>query len=139
MHPDMHLGVRLRSESGISLVEVMVTIMLLTISLLGLAVAFPVGRAAVMQGRVSTREVALAEQRIETARNTPYATLPTLAGTDTTTYAPYTVVTAVAADAPAANLTTVTVTITAPSTPNAFVGDAGPQNVVVESFFSKPN
>lgn len=129
---------RLRSESGVSLIEVLVTISLLTISLLGLAVALPVARLAVFQGRVSTRAVALAEERIETARRTPYASLPSLAGTDAAAHLPYTIVTTVVADAPSAGLTIITVTVSAPGGQNAFVGDTGAQNVVLESFFSAP-
>jgi Tfp pilus assembly protein PilV len=129
---------RLPSESGVTLMEVLVTMVLMTIALLGLAVAYPVGRAAVLQARVSTTAVALAEQRVEEARRTAYAALGTLAGTDTATHPPYTVTTEVTADAPAAGLTTVRVTVTAPQTQHPFTSgpDIGGESAILETFIN---
>lgn len=125
-----------RSDSGSSLIEVMITMVLLVIALMGLALSFPPGRAAVFQGRQMTRAAGIAEERLEIARRTAYADLTTLAGIDTGTYNPYTVTTAVAVDAPLAGMTTVTVTVASPGVRGPHVIDAGPQNVVLESFFN---
>jgi prepilin-type N-terminal cleavage/methylation domain-containing protein len=129
---------RLRLESGVTLMEVLVTMALLTIALVGMAVAFPVGRAAVLQARVSTTAVALAEQRLEQARRTAYASLGTLAGTDTTTHAPYAVDTQVTPDAPSAGMTTVTVTVTAPDIRASLMPDVGTDTAVLETFIGGP-
>jgi Tfp pilus assembly protein PilV len=126
----------LRSEAGVSLIEVLVTMTLLTIALLGMAVAFPVGRAVVLQARMSTTAVALAEQRLEQAKRTPYASLSTLVGSDTTTYAPYSVTTQVVGDAPSSGMTTVTVTVIAPTNKAPMMADTGAETVVVETYIS---
>jgi len=124
----------IRPESGVSLMEVLVTMALLTVALLGMAVAFPVGRAVVLQARISTTAVALAEQRIEQARRTAYASLGTLAGSDATIHPPYTVATEVTPDAPSAGLTTVRVTVTAPDNRAPLMADTGAETVVLETF-----
>ena len=125
-------------ERGLSLVEVMVAMLILAIALVGLALAFPSAHLGVFQGRVTTEAVALAEQRLEIARNTPYAGLGTLAGTDSTTYSPYTVTTAVTVDSPGAGLTTVTANVTGPRIVGPNTPDQGPQSVVVETFIAAP-
>lgn len=127
---------RMRCEAGVTLMEVLVTMVLLSIALLGMAVAFPVGRAAILQARLSTTAVVLAEQRLEQAKRTSYASLSTLAGTDTTTHAPYAISTQVTPDAPSAGMTTVTVTVTAPDTQVPLVADLGAKTVVLETFIS---
>ena len=126
----------MRSEAGVTLMEVLVTMTLLSIALLGMAVAFPVGRAVVLQARMSTTAVALAEQRLEQARRTPYASLSTLAGNDTTTHAPYAMTTQVTAEAPIAGMTTVTVTVVAPDNRTPMMADTGAGTVVLETFIS---
>jgi Tfp pilus assembly protein PilV len=129
---------RLPSESGVTLMEVLVTMVLLTVALLGLAVAYPVGRAAVLQARVSTTAVALGEQRLEVARRTAYATLGSLAGTDSSTYAPYVVVTQVTTDWPIVGMTTVRVTVTTPQNQNpyGYAPDTGGESAILETFIS---
>jgi prepilin-type N-terminal cleavage/methylation domain-containing protein len=127
---------RRATEAGVTLMEVLVTMALLTIALLGLAVAFPVGRAAVLQARVSTTAVALAEQRMEQARRTAYAGLGTLAGTDSASHEPYTVTTQITADAPIAGMTTVTVSVTAPDIRGPGMGDVGTDTAVLETFIN---
>lgn len=129
---------RAHTESGVTLVEVMIAMVLLTVALLGLAMAFPPSGLAVFQGRAVTSAVALAQQQMEIARGTPYGSLNTLAGTDSTTHSPYTVVTGVAVNAPAPGLTTVTVNVTAPPIRGPYIQDMGTPSVVVESFFSAP-
>lgn len=125
-----------RSEAGVTLMEVLVTMALLTVALLGMAVAFPVGRAVVHQARISTTAVALGEERLEQAKRTPYASLTTLAGSDTTTHPPYTIITQVTADSPIAGMTRVTVTVTAPSNRAPMMADTGAETVVLETFIS---
>lgn len=140
MLADVHVERAMRTppQAGATLMEVLVTMVLLTIALLGMAVAFPVGRAAVLHARVSTTAVALAEQRMEQARRTAYASLGTLAGTDTSTHAPYSVDTQVTPDAPSAGMTTVTVTVTAPDIRASLMPDVGTDTAVLETFISGP-
>lgn len=126
------------TQAGLTLIEVMVAMLLLSITLLGLAAAFPGAHLAVFQGRASTRAAALAEQRLEVARNTPYGELAGLAGTDDATYSPYTVETAVAVNAPSSGLTTVTVTVTGPEIVGPTTPAMGPTRVVLETFISAP-
>lgn len=126
------------AQAGLTLIEVMVAMFLLSIALLGLAAAFPGAHLAVYQGRASTRAAALAEQRLELARNTPYGELADLTGTDDTTYSPYIVETAVAVDAPSSGLTTVTVTVTGPEIAGPTTQATGPTRVVLETFVSAP-
>jgi hypothetical protein len=109
---------------------------LLSIALLGMAVAFPVARAAVLQARLSTTAVTLAEDRLEQAKRTPYANLNSLAGNDVVTHAPYAIVTQVTVDAPIAGMTTVNVTVTGPDTQVPGMPDPGPRTVVVETYIS---
>jgi prepilin-type N-terminal cleavage/methylation domain-containing protein len=123
-------------QSGLTLLEVIVAVFLLSLALLGLAAVFPPANLAVVQGGIATRATALAEERLEVARHTAYAALPSLAGTDSTTNPPYTVTTAVAANAPSANLTTVTVTVTGPAIAGPNVQPMGPAIVQVQTFFS---
>lgn len=125
-----------RSESGVSMIEVMVTMALLSIALLGMAAAFSVGRAVVLQARISTTAVTLAEQRLEQAKRTPYASLTTLAGTDLSTHAPYSVNTQVTTDVPTAGMTTITVTVIAPDSKAPMMADTGPATVVLETYVS---
>lgn len=70
MQPDVLL--RPRSESGTSLIEVMVALVLLTVALLGLAAAFAPSRIAIEGGNQVTTAVALARQTLEAMRNRPY-------------------------------------------------------------------
>ena len=132
----MTRAMRTRAEAGHTLIEVLVTMALLIIALLGMAVAFRVGRAVVVQARMSTTAVALGERRLEQAKRTPYATLSTLAGSDTTTFAPYAVTTQVNADTPSAGMTTVTVIVTAPDNRAPDMADTGAKMVRLETFIS---
>jgi prepilin-type N-terminal cleavage/methylation domain-containing protein len=125
-----------RSQAGVSLIEVMVTMALLSIALLGMAAAFGIGRAVVLQARVSTTAVTLAEQRLEQAKRTPYASLTTLAGTDLSTHAPYSVGTQVMPDAPTPGMTTITVTVIAPDSKAPMMADTGSATVVLETYVS---
>ncbi len=62
-----------KRETGLGLVEVIVALLLLAIALLGLAVGFPVSRAAVYLGDRMTTAVSLAQQTLEAMRNRQYA------------------------------------------------------------------
>jgi Tfp pilus assembly protein PilV len=132
-------------ESGVSLVDVLMSMFLLSIALVGFALAFPPAYLAVFQERTVTHAVTIAEQRVELARRqaiTPtgpnsYATLQTdLAGT--TTVGPYTVTTTITPDAPATNFTTVSVNVVGPPIVGPNTPDLGPQSVTLETFVAAP-
>jgi type II secretory pathway pseudopilin PulG len=73
MHANMLLSLR-RSEAGASLIEVMVSMLLLSVALLGIAVAFPQSRIAVQGGSQLTTATNLARQVLEDMRNRRYTT-----------------------------------------------------------------
>lgn len=129
---------RAKRESGLSLVDVLMSMFLLTIALVGLALAFPPAYLSVFQERTVTHAVTIAQRQIEIARRTAYASLSSLAGTDSTTYSPYTMTTTVTADAPATNFTTVNVSVTGPPIVGPQTPNMGPQNVVLETFIAAP-
>jgi prepilin-type N-terminal cleavage/methylation domain-containing protein len=64
--------VTVRRQSGLSLIELMVALVLLTVGLLGLAVAFPPGRRAIEGGNQLTTATFLARQVVEQMRNRTY-------------------------------------------------------------------
>jgi type II secretory pathway pseudopilin PulG len=80
MHADLSLSLR-RSEAGASLIEVMVSMLLLSVALLGIAVAFPQSRIAVQGGSQLTVATNLARQTLEDMRNRRYtATIDEITG-----------------------------------------------------------
>lgn len=126
-----------------SLVDVLVSMFLLSmfllsIALVGMALAFPPAYLSVFQERTVTQALTIAEGLVETARRTAYDSLPALAGTDSTTYPPYTVTTTVTPDAPAPGFTTVRVSVTGPSILGPHTPNMGPQTVEVETFVARP-
>jgi type II secretory pathway pseudopilin PulG len=62
----------LRRQSGISLVELMVALLLLGVALMGLAAAFTPGRMAIQSGDQATTATFLARQMIEDMRDRVY-------------------------------------------------------------------
>jgi hypothetical protein len=122
----------------VSLVDVLMSTFLMSLALVGLALAFPPAYLSVFQERTVTHAVTIAQQRIEVARRTAYGSLSALTGTDTTTYSPYTVATTVTTDAPAVNFTTVNVSVTGPVIVGPLTPDMGPQTVVLETFIAAP-
>jgi prepilin-type N-terminal cleavage/methylation domain-containing protein len=62
----------MRRQTGLSLVELMVALMLLGIALMGLAAAFAPGRMAIQQGDQSTTATFLARKVLEDMRNRAY-------------------------------------------------------------------
>jgi prepilin-type N-terminal cleavage/methylation domain-containing protein len=62
----------LRRQSGLSLVELMVALLLLGVALMGLAAAFAPGRMAIQQGDQATTATFLARQMIEDMRDKAY-------------------------------------------------------------------
>jgi type II secretory pathway pseudopilin PulG len=72
MHTNVYLSLR-RNEAGASLIEVMVSMLLLSVALLGLAVAFPQSRVAVQGGSQITTATNLARQALEDMRNRVYS------------------------------------------------------------------
>jgi Tfp pilus assembly protein PilV len=61
-------------EDGISLIEIVVALLLLTVALMGLAIAFPQGRHAVHTGSQIGTAANLARQTLEAMRNRQYTT-----------------------------------------------------------------
>jgi len=68
------MSVTRRSETGLSLVEVIVSLMLLSVALMGIAQVFPKSRQAVQAGSNVSQAVALARQTLEEMRNRRYTT-----------------------------------------------------------------
>jgi len=62
----------MRRDAGLSLVELMVALMLLGISLMGLAAAFAPGRMAIQQGDQATTATFLGRRVLEDMRNRAY-------------------------------------------------------------------
>lgn len=99
-----------------TLLEVVVAMLLLSVALLGLAVAFPVAMVAIESTGLQATATLLAEQALEAARGTAYASLPAL---DTGGFADVpgrddiTRSIAVAPGTPTPGTTTVTVTVRA--------------------------
>ena len=65
-----------RDARGVTLIELMVTAMLLVIALTGLAASFPYAMQAVTGGGYQTAATLLAQQCIELAKSMPYDRLP---------------------------------------------------------------
>jgi len=64
-----------RGARGVTLIELMVTAMLLVIALTGLAASFPFAMQAVTGGGYQTASTLLAQQCIELAKSMPYSRL----------------------------------------------------------------
>ncbi len=100
-------------EKGFTLIEVLIAIVVLSVGLLGVA-GLTIG---IIKGNLYSKNVTSAtvvgEQLIEAARRVGYTNANTLTGTDTVSMGgtSYTRVTSVNSDTPAANMKTVTVTI----------------------------
>jgi prepilin-type N-terminal cleavage/methylation domain-containing protein len=65
-------------QRGVTLVELMVAMLLLSIALVGMGAALPYGMYGVIAGGYQTTATLLAQQKIDTARNTLYGNLTTL-------------------------------------------------------------
>jgi prepilin-type N-terminal cleavage/methylation domain-containing protein len=66
-------------ERGFTLVEVVVAMLLMAIALVGLAATVPFGAFAVTDGGLQTTAAGLAQEPIDAAKRTPFASLPSLA------------------------------------------------------------
>ncbi|MGH7318548.1 MAG: type IV pilus modification PilV family protein [Candidatus Rokuibacteriota bacterium] len=140
------MSAKARRDSGMSLVDVLMSMFLLSLAFVGLTLAFPPAYLAVFQERTVTHAVTIAAQRIEEARRQAtvsgpgpksYATLEAdFEGTEPV--GPYTVVTSVTPDDPAANFTRINVSVTGPAIVGPNTPNMGPQNVVVETFIAAP-
>ena len=67
-----------RNERGVTLIEVMVAMMLLTVAFVALAASFPYAMFGVVAGGFQTTATLLSQQSIDRARNTLYTDLPSL-------------------------------------------------------------
>jgi type II secretory pathway pseudopilin PulG len=113
---------RRRSRGGFTLVELLISMGLSTVGLLGLISLQMVAVRGNMSSRAFTEATGLAQERQEYVQTETYTDLPTYNATESklnaqglaqanTTLGPYTRTTAVVADA-ANNWTTITVTVT---------------------------
>lgn len=66
---------RAREESGFTLIEVMISLVVLLVALLGVAAAFPAGLVASRLGEDVTKATHLAQERIDQLRTLGYGTL----------------------------------------------------------------
>lgn len=111
----------LRYQAGFTLVEVLVAIVLLTVSMVGSSRMLLGSLNATATNKNITMAAALAEDRLATIRRVGYTGALTMAGTEdygnisyrsnTIRYANYRRVTTVADNTPAANMRTITVTL----------------------------
>ena len=67
-----------RDERGVTLIELMVAMMLLTVAFVALAASFPYAMFGVVAGGFQTTATILSQQSIDRARNTLYTDLPSL-------------------------------------------------------------
>jgi prepilin-type N-terminal cleavage/methylation domain-containing protein len=67
-----------RNERGVTLIELMVAMMLLTVAFIALAASFPYAMFGVVAGGFQTTATLLSQQSIDRARNTLYTALPSL-------------------------------------------------------------
>ena len=102
-----------QSQKGFSLIEVLISITILSIGLLGLAALQVHAIRGNALGKKNTLAVALAEEKMEEVRNTPYASIG--AGTTTETSVNgriYDRVTTVEDNTPATDMKRITVEVT---------------------------
>lgn len=66
-------------EGGMTLVELLIALLLVTVALIGLAAAIPAGMFAVSDAGLQLTAVGLAHQPIEVAKRTTFGNLPNLA------------------------------------------------------------
>jgi prepilin-type N-terminal cleavage/methylation domain-containing protein len=66
------MSMNVRRQSGVSLVELMVALLLLGVALMGMAAAFAPGRMAIQGGDQATTATFLARQVLENMRNRAY-------------------------------------------------------------------
>jgi prepilin-type N-terminal cleavage/methylation domain-containing protein len=66
------MSMKLRRQSGVSLVELMVALLLLGVALMGMAAAFAPGRMAIQGGDQATTATFLARRVLEDMRNRAY-------------------------------------------------------------------
>lgn len=70
-----NLPFSVKNDAGLTLVEVMISLVVLLVAALGVAAAFPVGLVASRQGEDITRAAHLAQEKIEQLRAVGYGTL----------------------------------------------------------------
>ena len=69
----------LAAQQGVTVIELMVSMLLLTMALVGLAAAIPMGVFGGTEGGLQSSAVGLAQEPIDQAKRTTYANLPGLA------------------------------------------------------------
>ncbi|HWC04071.1 MAG TPA: prepilin-type N-terminal cleavage/methylation domain-containing protein [Methylomirabilota bacterium] len=110
----------MRRDSGLSLVELMVALLLLGVALMGLAAAFAPGRMAIQSGDQATTATFLARRVLEDMRNRAYdqdtdditaANFPALGYGGIANYPNYRRTVTIANDSPEPGTKTVTVAV----------------------------
>jgi type IV pilus assembly protein PilV len=76
----------LRGERGMTMVELMIALVVLSIGLLGIAAIFPAGRRFSTRDRMITTATDLAEQKMEQLRAKPYSDLDLTVGVHPTAF-----------------------------------------------------
>jgi Tfp pilus assembly protein PilV len=71
-----HLGRASRDDRGITLAEILVATLIISVGLVGLAVVIPLSSYGVHEGNAMSTATFLAEQRLEEVRNTAWTTTP---------------------------------------------------------------
>lgn len=112
----MKIEVRKLLENGFSLIEILIAILILSLSILGIMAVFPAGyRHITSAGRISTINH-IGQWKIDELRGTSLSDSDLTAGTHTSTltapYTDYSVSWQVTDNAPQANMKSVTVTVT---------------------------
>jgi len=72
------MATRRLGQRGMTMIELMVALMLLSVALIALAASFPYSMYAVVGGGLQTQATALAQAALEDARRTTFANLPLL-------------------------------------------------------------
>ena len=102
-------------EAGFSVAEVLVAVFVITVGLVGLAGPFPVASQSVSTSNLRTNAALLAEQQIETVKNTALTNWAGVAAKDEMLASGYNRITVVTPVAGNPNLLGISVTVTVPN------------------------
>jgi prepilin-type N-terminal cleavage/methylation domain-containing protein len=122
---------KLKTQRGMTLVELMVAIVVIAVGILALASLFPLGRARVTRSGNDAKAYAYAQDGLEMAKNWSYDNLSSrplpVPGPDSLQY---TRTLAVTRDAPEAGLSTAAVSV-------SYQDAKGPRTVTIFTYFTK--
>jgi prepilin-type N-terminal cleavage/methylation domain-containing protein len=100
------------AESGFTLIEILVTLTILTIGVLALSRMMPAGSVTMSQARKTTAAMQAAAQKIEDLKAADWFSSTLAAGTYTDNVRPFTRTWTITDDSPMTGLKTITVTAT---------------------------